>query len=119
MRTAYDLVTWNRTRPDAVAQSARRYSRHATPVLRFFARHRTALAAHVQREFPCLFHTDRGTRMHLQTLVAARDLEPWFGRGPGQQTVYLLTANGLHSLRQRARSEGDESHVSKVSVEGH
>jgi hypothetical protein len=70
-------------------------------ILEFFARHRTAYACHVQRQFSKLFGSHRLTRMHLQTLVAVGDLH-CRQTAIGQPNVYLVTAQGLRSHQRRA-----------------
>jgi len=100
MRTTFDLLTPYRPHPRTPVRTSRRYSRHAMTVLSFFARHRLALAAHVQRMFPDLFQSDRGTRMHLQTLVARRELDVREGHGIGQANVYSITQRGLRTIRE-------------------
>jgi len=89
MRTAYDLLSFARLPIRKHLGSNRRYSRFAHAVLQFLAEHRTALAAHVQRQFPDLFLTDRAVRMHLQTLVASGELELRQSPSLGNANVYL------------------------------
>ena len=106
MHTTFDLLTPYRPQPRSPVRPSRRYSRHARMLLSFFVRHRTALAVHVQRMFPDLFHTDRGTRMHLQTLIARRELDVREGHGTGVANVYCLTQRGL-----RVAQESDDTHA--------
>jgi protein involved in plasmid replication-relaxation len=105
MRTTYDIVTAYRQVPRPVRVS-RPYSRYATSLLEFFVQHRTALAAHVQRVFPTVFRTDRATRMHLQTLVARKELGILRGLGTAQPNAYVLTERGLRAYRDRTATNG-------------
>lgn len=99
--------------------SSRRYSRYAEPILQFFALHRIALSDHVERHFKCYFKTNRSTRMHLQTLVAAGDLK--IDRQPslGQPNVYSITTRGLNRAREGATASIGEVAGRQMSRRSH
>lgn len=88
-------------------RSPRPRTRHAFLVLEFFAKHRIAMAGHVQRRFPKLFPTDRTTRMHLQTLVASRELSVTQQHSAGLPNVYQITGRGLRTVAEQEGSEDD------------
>lgn len=90
--SAYDLAN---PRPRRRKGSGRKYSRHGRELLRFFVRHRTALASHVERVFPDRFRNGRTTRLHLQTLVEAGELAVAPRAHLSGPNVYLLAPRGL------------------------
>lgn len=103
MPTAYAIAAlqYDRPRQDGTdsGQSGLRYSVHAEEILRFFARHRTALASHVRRYLLDLFSTDRDVRRHLRTLFDAGELNILTYNDPRHPNVYIITVQGLDHAR--------------------
>ncbi|MCH8148642.1 MAG: replication-relaxation family protein [Planctomycetes bacterium] len=99
MSNAYRVIA---SRPAKAKRcSSRRYSRFASTLLEFFALYRTALASQVHRQLIDQLPTDRVTRLHLQTLVAAGELEVIREPGINSPNVYVVTRRGLRAMDSR------------------
>lgn len=108
MFSTYKILTSRRTRRQEPQKARRQYSRYAAAIVEFFGRHRIVLATHVQRQFADVLHSDRMTRLHLQTLVGYGDIMLFREQVRGRPNVYLISQQSFQRLSEANHSSGEQ-----------